>query len=394
MSSTAPPMRLTGALSLRAGELQARSVVIEDGVFGKGPLPEVDLSGYLILPGIIDMHGDAFERHIRPRPSAPFPLDQALIATDRDAAANGVTTAWMAQGWSWEGGPRGPDFAEAFLRAVDACRDRMQTDLRVQIRCETHTTDTGERLLAAIAAHKVGYVVFNNHLDEVVPLARSGHPDLTAMARSVGRSPEDYAADIKEARRRAPAVPRYLCTLADAFDRIGVLYGSHDDRDAETRETFSMIGAKICEFPLTRAVAKLARAVGDPVVMGAPNVVRGGSQAGHVAAKDLIASGQCDALVSDYCYPALARAAFHLADEGVLDLPAAWALISSRPVGIMRLTDRGTIAEGKRADLAIVNAATRAVEATFVAGRITHLTGDAAQRFLRARARFSSMAAE
>jgi alpha-D-ribose 1-methylphosphonate 5-triphosphate diphosphatase len=393
MTTPIPGMRLTGARSLRDGALQHRSVVIENGHISKGPLPEVDLSGYLILPGIVDMHGDGFERHLRPRPSAPFPLDHALVATDRELAACGITTAWLAQSWSWEGGHRDPDFAEEFLRGLDDYRHRMQTDLRVQIRCETHTTDTCERLLRAVKVHRVEYVVFNNHLDEVLNLALKDHPEVAAMAKSVGRTPADYIDSVMTARNRASGVPRYLCRLAEAFDRLGVLYGSHDDRDAETRETYSMIGARICEFPLTHSVAKLAHAVNDPVVMGAPNVVRGGSRVGNVAAKDLVATGHCDALVSDYCYPALARAAFHLVDTGVLDLPAAWSLISSRPADIMRLTDRGIIAEGKRADLVVVNETTRDIEATLVAGRITHLTGEAAQRFLHARGQMA-MAAE
>jgi len=335
------------------------------------------------------MHGDAFERHVRPRPSASFPLDQALVATDRDAAANGVTTAWLAQGWSWEGGHRGPDFAERLLKALDTLRPRLQTDMRIQIRCETHTVDTREHLLAVVEAHEVGYVVFNNHLRETLKLAEADDGELAAMARAVGRTTREYLADIRAAHRQAAAVPRYLCTLADAFDRLGVLYGSHDDATAEIRETYSMIGARICEFPLTRTVAKLARAVNDPVIMGAPNVVRGGSQSGNVAASDLIAVGHCDALVSDYCYPSLARAAFRIADEGLLDLPAAWRLISEGPAGIMRLTDRGTIAEGKRADLVIVNEATRDIEATIVAGRLSHLTGEAARRFVDARNRMT-----
>jgi alpha-D-ribose 1-methylphosphonate 5-triphosphate diphosphatase len=97
-------LRLTGAQVLRDGALCRRSVAIEDGRISKGPLPEVDLRGYYILPGIIDLHGDAFERHMAPRPSAPVPTQRALRATDRDAAANGVTTAWRAHSWSWEGG--------------------------------------------------------------------------------------------------------------------------------------------------------------------------------------------------------------------------------------------------------------------------------------------------
>jgi len=393
MSATTPAMRLTGAATLRDGAFHAAPVAVEGGLITDAPLPEVDLTGFLILPGIVDLHGDAFERHLRPRPSAPFPAEQALLSTDRDAAANGLTTAWMAQSWSWEGGHRGPDFAEEFLKALDSYRPRMQTDLRVQIRCETHTTDTLERLLDAVETHGVGYVIFNNHLDETLALADTDPTRLEMMARAIGQSPEAYTDALHHAKRQAPAVPRYLCTLAAAFDRLGIRYGSHDDRHPETRETYAMIGAKICEFPLTRAVAKLARAVGDPVLLGAPNVVRGGSQKGYVSAAELIALGKCDALVSDYHYPSMAAAAFRLADEGILPLPQAWTLISEAPARIMRLTDRGTIAEGKRADLTIVNADTRQVEATLVAGRVTHLTGEAARRFLHSPGRLA-MAAE
>ncbi len=383
MPMPCPELRLTGATVLRDGEMQTRSVAIEQGCISKGPLPEVDLSGYLILPGIIDLHGDAFERHIAPRPTAPFPLAHGLVATDRDAAANGVTTAWMAQAWSWEGGRRGPDYAEAFLAALDAYRPRMNTDLRVQLRCETHTVETADRLLAAIERHGVDYVVFNNHLDEAKHLADSRPDELAAWARSIGQSPQAHLAALRDACKQARAVPRYLCRLAEAFDEMGVLYGSHDDPDAETRETFAMIGAKICEFPAGRGAAKLAKAVNDPVIMGAPNVVRGGSQACSIAAAPLVESGHCDALVSDYHYPALAAAAFALVDQGVADLPCAWRLISQAPAEILRLPDRGVIDYGRRADLCVVNPETRAVEATLVAGRITHLTGEAALRFLR-----------
>lgn len=382
MSMQWPDFRLTGATVLRDGELQMRSVAIEVGRISKGPFPEVDLTGYYILPGIIDLHGDAFERHTAPRPTAPFSIEQGLIGTDRDAAANGVTTAWLAQSWSWEGGRRSPDHAEAMLAAHAAYRSRMKTDLRVQIRCETHTVDTVDRLIAAVKRYGIGYVVFNNHLEEAVTLAHSRPEVLAGWAKEAGRSPQEHLAVVEEARKQARAVPRYLCRLAETFDALGVLYGSHDDPDGETRETFAMIGARICEFPTARAAARLAKAVNDPVIMGAPNVVRGGSQAGNISAADLIASGHCDALVSDYYYPALAQSAFYLADHGILDLASAWAMISAAPARILGLPDRGMIDYGRRADLTIVNADTREVEATLVAGRITHLTGEAAHRFL------------
>jgi len=388
-----PALRLTGAEVLRDGRMRPGTIGLAEGRLTDRPLPEVDLSGYLILPGIVDLHGDAFERHIAPRPSAPFPLESGLIATDRDAAANGVTTAWMAQSWSWEGGHRGPDFARRVMRALDACRPRMLTDLRVQIRCETHTTETADRLLETIATYGIDYVVFNNHLEDVLAAASTRPGTFAEWAARAGRTPEAHLEVIAAARRQTREVPRYLCRLAERFDALGVTYGSHDDTDGETRERFSMIGAKICEFPTSRAAAALAHAVGDPVLMGAPNIVRGASQAGNIAAMDLVADGLCDALVSDYHYPALAAAAFRLADAGVMDLAGAWAMISTTPARILRLADRGRLESGLRADLTVIHRETRAIEATISGGRIAHLSGEAALRFLGAADR-AAIAAE
>ncbi len=382
MQSTYPSLRLTGAAILRDGALQHRSIAFADGRITRGPLPEVDLTGYLVLPGIIDLHGDAFERHVAPRPTAPFDLSIGLRATDRDAAANGVTTAWLAQSWSWEGGHRAPEMA---LRVMAALRDyraaHALTDLRLQIRCETHTVDTEQRLLDAVRQFEIDYVIFNNHLEEADQALSGNTEALLQAAKRAGRDPCEHRKLLDRAKRQAREVPRYLCRLAEQFDSMGVTYGSHDDPDGETRETFSMIGAKVCEFPTARPAAALARAVGDPILMGAPNVVRGGSQAGNIPAIELIRAGLCDALVSDYYYPALARAAFHLADSGLLCLPRAWALISSGPADVLRLHDRGRLTPGLRADMVVVNEETRAIEATISGGRITHLAGEAAHRF-------------
>jgi alpha-D-ribose 1-methylphosphonate 5-triphosphate diphosphatase len=374
--------RLTGAHVLRDGQMQARSTGIAGGRIVTGPLPEVDLRGFLILPGIIDLHGDAFERHIAPRPTAPFPLDMGLRGVDRDAAAHGVTTAWLAQSWSWEGGMRSPEFAEDLAAALDAYRPQALIDLRLQIRFETHVTDSADRLISLVRRHGIDLVIFNDHLAEAEETWQSRPQDVELWAKRSGRTGAELMQAVRAARAQAPAVPAMLRNLAQVFDDLGVSYGSHDDANGETREFFSAIGARICEFPLNLPVAQLAHAMGEPVLMGAPNVVRGGSQAGNVAARTLIAAGKCDALVSDYHYPALAQAAFALVDQGLLDLPAAWAMISTRPADIMRLADRGVIAPGKRADLVIVNQTTRAIEGTIVAGRIAHLSGLAAERFM------------
>ncbi|MBY5934699.1 alpha-D-ribose 1-methylphosphonate 5-triphosphate diphosphatase [Tateyamaria omphalii] len=380
MPTPLPAFCMTGARTLRDGALVDAPICVADGLLVETVQPQLDLSGYLLLPGIIDLHGDAFEHHMAPRPSAPFPFETGLLGTDRDAAANGVTTAWMAQSWSWEGGHRGPDYAEDFLAAHAAYRPRMQTDLRIQIRCETHTVDQQDRLIAAIRDHGIDYVIFNNHLDEALELARTNPEEIVFWARKSGRSADAHMERVNAARAQDKDVPRYLCNLAAAFDRMGVIYGSHDDHDAATRERYSMIGAKICEFPTSMKAAVVARTWGDPILMGAPNVVRGGSQSGNIAASVLIAEGACDALVSDYYYPALAQAAFKLADNGVLPFAQAWEMISTRPAAIMGLKDRGALDVGKRADLTIVNAETRQIEATMAGGRWTHLCGDMAGR--------------
>ncbi len=382
MTQPLPPLRLTGAQILRDGALQQRSLGLAEGRITRGPLPEVDLTGYLILPGIIDLHGDGFERHLAPRPSAPFPLAAGLASYDREAAAHGVTTAYLAQGWSWEGGHRGPDHAEALMGALDDYRPQAMTDLRLQIRAETHFVTETARLIAAVERHRVGYVVFNDHLAEGQHMARIAPTDFAAWARKVGKTAAELADSIEAAAARGKDVQRTLCKLAEAFDRLGVLYGSHDDPDGETREYYSMIGAKIAEFPLNRRAAAAAHAMMSPVIMGAPNVVRGQSQAGNVSAQALVAEGLCDALVSDYHIPALPLAVWALVDRGVMSLPQAWALISSRPAEIMRMVDRGRLEPGLRADLVIIQAETRVIEATIAAGRLSYLSGDAAQRFM------------
>lgn len=382
MSNLLPSLRLTGADVLRDGEMQRRSVSLADGMITSGAATEVDLRGYLLLPGIIDMHGDGFEHHLAPRPKAPFPMAAGLAATDREAAAHGVTTAFLAQGWSWEGGRRGPDHAEALMLALHQHRPHSLTDLRIQIRAETHLTGDAARLLAAVRRFGITYVIFNNHLDEGLQMSRSDSGSFAAWAQKAGVSGENMLAQLRDAQAQAQAVPRHLCQLAQAFDGLGVSYGSHDDPDGETREYFAMIGARIAEFPLTRKAAAAAHAMMDPVLMGAPNVVRGGSQSGNVAASGLIADGLCDALVSDYYLPSLALAAWRLVDMGLLNLPRAWAMISSRPAEILRLADRGRLDPGQRADLVVVHAETRAVEATICGGRLSYASGEGARRFI------------
>ena len=148
---------------------------------------------------------------------------------------------------------------------------------------------------------------------------------------------------------------------------------SHDDDTVATRGEYRALGARICEFPMAEDVAEAARAAGDWVVMGSPNVVRGGSHLGWASAAAMAERGLCTVLCSDYYYPALLQAAFALARAGTLPFGQAWAMVSANPAAAAGLSDRGVIAEGQRADLILVAPRDEAVIATIAQGRLAYL---------------------
>jgi alpha-D-ribose 1-methylphosphonate 5-triphosphate diphosphatase len=379
--SALPPIRLVNARALVDGALHDHPVTIRDGCIADGPAREMDLSGYLLLPGLIDLHGDGFERHLSPRPTAPFDKAKGLASVASELAANGITTAWLAQSWSWEGGFRSGDAAVSLLAALDRARGDVLADIRVQLRLETHVIDEHDAVLAAVAAHGIDFVVFNNHLPEAVEMAENRPLRFASWAAQTSRSADEMLAIVRAAEAQEPEVPAALTKIAGRFAALGVTMGSHDDATPETRAFYRGIGAAISEFPTTIEAARAAHAEGEPVLMGAPNVVRGGSQTGNIAAAGLVAEGLVDALMSDYYYPALPQAAFALVDAGICDLPTAWGMISAAPARIMGLGDRGSLWDGMRGDLVAMNPRTRRVEMTLSAGRVAHLSGELARRF-------------
>lgn len=378
-----PALRLTGGMVLSDGTLHAGDLALAGGRIVADGGAEVDARGYWLLPGIVDMHGDGFERHLAPRSGVGFALDLGLASCDAELCANGVTTAYLAQSFSWEGGKRGADFAEALVAAHGEYRGRARADMRLQLRYETHFVDGAERMLALVRAGAVDYVVFNDHLPEALANWRANPGMITAWAAQAGRTAQAHMAVVHAAAEFGPQVAASLARIAAEFRARGLRFGSHDDADAATRARYDALGARVCEFPTGREAAVEAQARGNPVLMGAPNVVRGGSQSGNIAAEALIAEGLCDVLVSDYYYPALAAAAWALTDRGVLDFASAWAMISANSARQLGLADRGVLREGARADVVAMDPETRRIEAAFVAGRPVHLTGELAARLCR-----------
>jgi alpha-D-ribose 1-methylphosphonate 5-triphosphate diphosphatase len=226
----------------------------------------------------------------------------------------------------------------------------------------------------------VHLLAFNDHTPSILrkiadPVTGAKYSERASMGLAAFRT---LAASVADRRDEVAAAQSRLARAAQA---AGLPMASHDDDTLAARDHFRALGARICEFPTAEEVARAALAAGDWVAMGSPNVVRGGSHIGWASAAVMAEAGICRVLTSDYYYPALLQAPFILAQRGVLDLAAAWALVSANPAAAAGLVDRGSLAEGKRADLLVVAPGpTPRIVATVAAGRIAHLSAEGYQR--------------
>jgi alpha-D-ribose 1-methylphosphonate 5-triphosphate diphosphatase len=338
-----------------------------------GATRSLDAEGLLVLPGIVDIHGDAFERQMMPRPGVDFAMDIALMDSDRQAVANGITTVFHGVTWSWEPGLRGPENARNVLDGIERLQPRLGADTRFHLRHETFNLIAEPEILSWLSDRRIGLMAFNDHM----LIANETRPKkLDPMVARSGLTREAFLALVASVREREGEVPDSIARIAETARAHGVPLLSHDDSSPAQRRWYRALGCRLAEFPTTVETAQEAAAHGDDIVLGAPNVVRGGSHTGWTDAKDMIRRGLCSVLASDYYYPAPLLAAFRLVAEEVLPLSAAWALISGTAAAAAGLNDRGVIAQGRRADLILVDTQGERprVVATIVAGRIVHLT--------------------
>lgn len=375
-------LRIVGGRVLLPGGLAKADLTLQDGAIaeldGAGAGAMLDARGLLVLPGLVDIHGDAFERQIQPRPGVDFHPEIALADTEAQLLANGITTAFHGVTLSWEPGLRSLDAWNALLAALHA--RGWTCDMRVHLRWEAYNLDALDSALADIAAGRVHLLAFNDHTPSI--LRKLSDP--VEGAKYAGRAGMKMAAFRALAERvaaREPEVAAAQARIAAAARAAGIPMASHDDATVPERAAFRAMGARICEFPMAEAVGESARDSGDWVVMGSPNVVRGRSHLGWASAARLAEAGICTVLSSDYFYPAMARAALILAQRGVLDLPHAWALVSANPAAAAGLADRGRISSGLRGDLVLAESESCRIVGTIAAGRVAWLTAAGAARF-------------
>jgi alpha-D-ribose 1-methylphosphonate 5-triphosphate diphosphatase len=378
---------IDGGRTLLGEEIAKARLRIEDGKIGGSDHGRgssgLDARGLLVLPGIVDLHGDAFERQMMPRPGVDFPIDVALLDSDRQAIANGITTVFHATTWSWEPGLRSGENARRLLEAIETLRPQLAADTRFHLRHETYNLDAEAEIGQWLSDGRIDLFAFNDHMDSTVA-SRARPRKRAQMVERCGISNEEFEALVERIVSRADDVPASIARLAEIARKARVRMLSHDDDSPEMREAFRGMGVDIAEFPVNEETARAAAEAGDAIVLGAPNVVRGGSHTGWTNAAGMIAKGFCSVLASDYYYPAQLLAAFRLAADGVLPFAKAWNLISAAPARAAGRTDRGILAEGYRADILLVDDALPLrprIVAVIAAGRLVHLTD--ANRLIR-----------
>ena len=391
-----------GAQVYLPGEIAETNVTIAEGqiveIGGPAMGEVIDARGMFLAPALIDVHGDAFERQLMPRPGVFIPVEAAVLETDRQLASNGIATAYHSVTLGFEPGLRSASHGREVMEALIALSPRLTVDNRVQLRWETFATEALDVVDWAMNGPIGTSLAFNDHLSmamrgfdtKIQDRLFEHNPDFTLadlddpklamrwskqVARS-GLAVDEYMALVRRVWARRPQVVETITALAARARDLGVPMLSHDDTQAETRAFYRALGATASEFPMTMSPAEDARAHGDTIIFGAPNAVRGGSHIGSLGAGDMVEAGLCDVLASDYYYPSMLAAVDRLDREKRADRLTLWSLISSGPARAMKLTDRGEISPGKRADLVLVDwpeGHMPAVRGTWVAGRAAYL---------------------
>ncbi len=358
---TAPaPLHLANAKLVLADEVVHGSLLMENGIITEIREGEdvsrdaIDCAGDYVMPGLVELHTDNLERHIEPRPEVDWPHLPALVAHDAELASTGITTVFDAlRAGSIHSRQSGHGaYARALADELLAARaaGHFKISHFLHLRAEICSETLLEELAQFRPDDRVGIVSLMDH----TPGQRQFR-DLSALktyiSKKRGMSDEEFAehvAELKSLQERLGA--RHEAGAVTEAERLGAVLASHDDTTAQQVARSRANGVGFAEFPTTLEAAEACRAQGVAVMMGAPNLIRGGSHSGNVAAAELAEAGLLDIVSSDYVPAALLLAAFRLA-EGWNDLPRAVACVSETPARAAGLTDRGRLETGWRGDV-------------------------------------------
>ncbi|MDP2118567.1 MAG: alpha-D-ribose 1-methylphosphonate 5-triphosphate diphosphatase [Hoeflea sp.] len=393
---------IEGASVILPDRMAKVAVRIENGAIAALDGPRdgarvIDGRGMILAAAMIDIHGDAFERQMMPRPGVMIPTEAALLETDRQLAANGIATAYHALTLSWEPGLRSVATGFEVVETLAAQALRLTVENRVQLRWETFCFEALPLIEAALAGPLMPALAFNDHttmgvLDSSCPLqtrpfdhdpafpvvdmnSSAFAAKMEPRAKRSGMHVADFTALMRDMWKRRAEVPSAIAAAGAKARTAGAPMLSHDDSQPETRDFYRSHGAGISEFPMNTTVTRAAREAGDWIVFGAPNAARGGSHLGSPGSGDMVAAGLCDILASDYYYPAMLIAVARLQADGIGRLPDLWKLVAANPAAALGLSDRGEIVLGKQADLVLLDwpeGSVPVVRHCFVKGRTAY----------------------
>ena len=340
------------------GHLRLRDGLIVDVARGDTAVPgALDLEGDFLLPGLVEVHTDNLEKHMLPRPGVHWDPYSATVVHDAQCAAAGITTVLDAVvvGSRDLGGVRNR-MQETAIATLQRCREHgvLRVEHLLHLRCEVATADVLEHFekhvdrrdlrLVSVMDHTAGQRQWRDLAKYRQYMERNGRYTEDAFTAMLADQQHEHHAYASRHRR---------AVVTGARER-GIPVASHDDTEVEHIAEALEDGITMSEFPTTVPAARAAREAGMAIVMGGPNLVRGGSHSGNVSAAELAGLDLLDIVSSDYVPASLLMSVFALHDQSGWSLPRAVATASRAPARAIGLADRGEIAPGQRADLARV----------------------------------------
>ena len=323
---------------------------------GKAPAGSDDAGGDLIMPGLIELHTDHLEAHYVPRPKVFWEATAAVVSCDGQFATCGITTVLDSLRVGGEDGAEGVNSRAGVLAAAIASAreaDLLRADHFLHLRCEIPMPDVVGETIELAGRPDVRLISLMDH----TPGQRQfrDQEKLRDYYRGKGDGMTDAELDVLFARyfayQQAYAATNMRAIVALAHDRR-IPLASHDDTTEENVADAVSDRVSVAEFPTTMEAARGLHEAGIGILMGAPNVVRGGSHSGNIAAVDLAREGLLGILSSDYIPSSLLMAVLQLPrDVPAIDLASAVRTVTRTPAEAVGLSDRGEIAVGKRADI-------------------------------------------
>lgn len=338
---------IEGSLLVRDGKIAA----IDPGPSRFGE----DMHGDYLMPGLVELHTDHLEAHYSPRPGVRWDKIAAIQAHDAQIATAGITTVFdcLRMGSDESSGFRPGEMREmADALDVAAADGRLRADHLLHLRCEVSAPDMLDHFEAFRDDPNVRLISLMDHAPGQRQFQTMDQYTLYYKKKAGLNDAEFSAFAERRLSDSATYSAPHRAALAEHARQKGISVASHDDATEAHVEESLAHGVALAEFPTSLEAARASHVSGLSVLMGAPNIVRGKSHSGNIAARDLAQAGFLDVLSSDYVPASLLHAAFTLPEMGIdMSLPDAVALVSSTPAKTVGLTDRGEILPGKKADL-------------------------------------------